>query len=203
VSAADDWARWGVLTHRYPESREAYRRDRMVADPAATAATIKALTPVHISSALAAAAGPAAPADAVNPLVAEIARSRPALFRVASAEAPPPTLFVSGDLPPFVASGDERVLAALPRPPTARHAVAAATTAAEALAIVEDVSGPRGEWAAAEYAGHPGRADCEQRVRAWAIGPPGQTRLDRQHIAQADQDAMEAELYRDLFGPDR
>jgi hypothetical protein len=203
MTLADDWAEWGRATHRYPASRVEYWRAQMEADPAATVATIKALTSVHIPSAVA--AGPPAPAGGVNPLVAEIARSRPALFRLASAEGPPPDMFVSGPVPPFVASGDERILAALPRIPwQARHAVASATTAAEALAIVEDVSGPDGELAAAKYAGHAGVRDYEQRVRDWATGRlTALSSLERQQVSQADRDTMEAELYREMFGPDR
>jgi hypothetical protein len=148
--------------------------------------------------------GARGPAADVNPLVAEIARSRPALFAVASAEGPPPTLFVSGDLPPFVASGDERVRAALPRIPwQARHAVAGERDGARALAIVEDVSGPDGEVAASAYAGHPGVREYERRVKDWARGPAGLSQYDRQGLDRADADAMAAVLYDDLFPPDR
>jgi hypothetical protein len=147
--------------------------------------------------------GSRGPAADVNPLVAELARSQPALFAVASAEGPPPTLFASGDLPPFVASGDERVRAALPRIPwQARHAVAGERDGARALAIVEDVSGPAGDVAADAYAGHPGVGAYQDRVRAWARGPAGLSQYDRQGLDRADADAMAAELYRDLF-PER
>jgi hypothetical protein len=94
------------------------------------------------------------------------------VYALASAEAPPPTMFGAGDLPSFTASGiDPGVLAGIPW--TARHAAAAAPTTAAAYAIIEEVSGPDGDLEAARYAGHGACRDYQNRVRSWAIGPVG------------------------------
>ena len=89
-------------------------------------------------SAAAAAASVAPTGDGYrrNPLVDDLARRNPAVYSAASAEGPPPTLFVSGDLPPFCASGlDPAELLKVPW--RARHALAAAPTIAAAYAIMD------------------------------------------------------------------
>ena len=90
----------------------------------------------------AAAPGGADPAlYAANPILYEMRRDRPALVRAAMADDPnPPTLFESGDLPPFTASGlPPSVLAGLPWP--LRRPVAEAGTLKDAYALVEKYAG--------------------------------------------------------------
>jgi hypothetical protein len=189
----------------------------MSADPQGTAAIIKSLWPVpadlaasmdNISRysaaapqyAAAAASFPAGDEYRANPLVDDIRRSRPALYAVAAAEAPPPSLFNSGDLPVYTASGVEpATLARLPW--QARHAVASAPTTAEAYQIIEAVSGEDGDILAHLYGDHPGVRQYENRVRTWAMGPSGLSKADRQQIYQADAEAMTEELFRDLYPP--
>jgi len=43
---------------------------------------------------------------AANPIVDGLQAKNPATYAAALADGPPPTLFESGDLPPFTASGD-------------------------------------------------------------------------------------------------
>lgn len=214
---SEDIVDWGVRTRRYPAARADYWRGRMSADPQGTAAIIKSLWPVPADLAAsmdnisrrsgappqytaAAASFPAGDAYRANPLVDDLRRSRPALYAMAAAEAPPPSLFNSGDLPVYTASGVEpATLARLPW--QARHAVASAPTTAEAYRIIEEVSGVDGEFAAHLYGDHPGVRQYENRVRAWAMGPPGLGKADRQQLNEADAEAMTEELFRDLFPP--
>jgi e3 binding domain len=134
-----------------------------------------------------------------NPLVDDLRRSRPALYAVAAREGTPPTLFNSGDLPLATGSGlSPAVLARVPW--MARHAAASAPTA-EAYRIIEEVTGPDGDIAAHAYADHPGVRQYGNRVRAWAMGPPGLGKADRQELDRADAEAMTEELFRDLFPP--
>jgi hypothetical protein len=93
---------------------------------------------------------PAAPVarlrSSANPVGARIAEERPTEFaraRTANRE-PEPTLFPSGDLPPFTASGiDPSVLLQVPW--QARVALAGAGTLAEAYKLLNDYGGPEGE----------------------------------------------------------
>ncbi len=84
-----------------------------------------------------AAAAPAAPRDpayARNPLVDEVLRQYPQ-FATRGKVADRPTLFLSGDLPPFTASGiDPTILLNVPW--QARNAVAAAPTMPEAYRLL-------------------------------------------------------------------
>lgn len=96
-----------------------------------------------------------------------------------------PTLFESGDLPPFTASGmDPAVLQKLPW--HARHAVAAAQTLAEAQRMVDDLSGPDGVLSAQVegYSRHPGTGDYLARVRQWAMAG-GTAAVEREEKAAA------------------
>lgn len=107
---------------------------------------------------------------ALNPLV-DRARAE---MRAAGRPAPggaTPTLFPNGqDLPAFTASGIDPS-ALLDVPWQARHALAAAPTAAQAYAIVEQCSGPEAEEVAARaYGLHDGNADYEYRVQQWRLG---------------------------------
>lgn len=74
---------------------------------------------------------------AANPLLYEMRRDRPALVTIAMADDPsPPTLFESGDLPPFTASElPPSVLAGLPWP--LRRPVAEAATLKDAYALLQ------------------------------------------------------------------
>jgi hypothetical protein len=214
---SEDIVDWGVRTRRYSAIRAEYWRGRMSADPQGTAAIIKALWPLPADLAAsmdnlsrhsgvappytaAAASFPAGDGYRANPLVDDIRRSRPALYAMAAAEAPPPSLFNSGDLPVYTASGVEpATLARLPW--QARHAVASAPTTAQAYQIIEAVSGEDGDILAYLYGDHPGVRQYEQRVRAWAMGSPGLGKADRQELDRADAEAMTEELFRDLFPP--
>ena len=112
------------------------------------------------------------PAFALNPLVAKVRAEA-----TAAGEPQPtggaPTLFASGDLPSFCASGlsPETLLQV---PWEARHAMAAAPTQAEAYAILQACTGGD-QGASAEdiafydYSDHPGNADYAQRVRQWQL----------------------------------
>lgn len=101
-----------------------------------------------------------------NPLV-EDARQTCAAYGSAVREAPTPTLFADGDLPPFTASGvDPRELRKVPW--FARHAVAAAASPATVLAAIEhfahDLDDPFGEYQ------HSGAGDYVMRVSNWLRG---------------------------------
>lgn len=113
---------------------------------------------------LAAAGGGArGPLFARNPLVDDARQAEPQ--RAARATGAAPTLFQSGDLPPFTASGiDPQTLLNVPW--QARHAVAAAPTAAEALRLVELLAGDP-DYAALEYGSSGENAAYSERVRAW------------------------------------
>lgn len=115
-----------------------------------------------------AAAAARGPAWARNPLV-DVARqmvaSTPGAPRLGGA--PPPTLFVSGDLPPFTSSGvDPQTL--LEVPAAARHPMAEAETPAAAMAILNAYAGPNGGAAAAnDFRWLDGNLDYEGRVLEW------------------------------------
>lgn len=102
-----------------------------------------------------------------NPLVDDIRQADPALHRAASSEGPAPTLFQTGDLPIFIASGtDPAVLLRLPW--QARH-TAAAADAAELTELLEQYANqPAG--AAYAFADHPGNREYRARVHDWLSG---------------------------------
>lgn len=105
------------------------------------------------------------PADyELNPLVEQL------LPTGITVEQGTPTLFTSGDLPPFCASGIPPA-DLLGVPWLGRHAVATAGTEAEARQLIEAMSGLNGAVVArseTSIAGHPGNADYRSRVREWA-----------------------------------
>jgi hypothetical protein len=107
------------------------------------------------------------PVYARNPLVDEVRRTRPQASLPAASDAP--TLFHSGDLPPFTASGiDPKILLNVPW--QARHPVAAAPTTAHAYALLDQYTGPEAEIAAAlNFGGHPGNVAYKARVRNWLV----------------------------------
>ncbi len=111
---------------------------------------------------------PAHPAGAsANPLLTAARGHTPDRVVRASAQGPAPTLFPSGDLPAFTASGiDPKALMAAPW--QARHAIAAAPTTAEAYRLLDDYSGPEGAVAAElEQGHHPGNQFYAGLMRAW------------------------------------
>lgn len=112
-------------------------------------------------------------AGGLNPLLEDAAQTHPC-YPVAMTEAEPPTVFNSGDLPPFLASGlDPKVLLDLPW--QARHAAAASESRAEVLAMIEACAADPAD--AGNYE-HPGRIDFESRMSAWLVGP-GQSADDQ------------------------
>lgn len=108
------------------------------------------------------------PAYRINPLVEDIFAGRPALYRNSVRAAEMPTLFPSGDLPVYTASGIDPTML-LDVPWSARHAVAAARTQAEAYDLIQSVSGPDGEGMAqvTGLANNSGNREYQMRVDAW------------------------------------
>jgi hypothetical protein len=100
----------------------------------------------------------------VNPLIEDYEQINAATLTHARAEGPEPTLFESGDLPPFTASGvDPEVLNRLPY--TARHAAAAEPSAATVLGMIEQY----GNDPTIEFE-HQGLGEYRQRVTRWLSG---------------------------------
>jgi hypothetical protein len=107
------------------------------------------------------------PAFALNP------RADAARMQLASAGVRPsgaaPTLFASGDLPAFTASGVP-VESLLDVPWQARHAMAAAATPADAYTIVTECQGADAEQTAQMlYGSHQGNAAYAERVEQWRL----------------------------------
>lgn len=196
-AAGDDVVSWAVATGRLGESRAGWWRAQL-ASGAVSAEQLRALTPVPLDKEPAPARSrqplnlatvveptPTTDAYARNPLL-DAARARdPQSVAAASRRATAPTLFGSGDLPPFTASGiDPSVLLRVPW--QARHPVAAAPTTAAAFRLVE-VYGDRDTAAAdaaVEFGPHPGNVDYQTRVKNWLVGG-----LD------------DAQLYDNVYGP--
>ncbi|MFD1547710.1 E3 binding domain-containing protein [Nonomuraea guangzhouensis] len=163
----------------FARRREA-RRQSATSAPSPSAARPK--TPPQRRTAPAAATG----VYAANPLIVQ-ARAEPGgKRRVAAAEgqAPAPTLFLSGDLPAFTASGvDPDELTKVPW--YARHHLASLSDKAAVEQLVRDYSGPDGDVMAQTdgVAGHRGNHDYADRMREW---------LDRGDVAaaQASQDRL-------------
>lgn len=107
-----------------------------------------------------------------NPLVDELRQADPETYAEASKRGPAPTLFTTGDLPLFTASGiDPALLNQLPW--VARHAAAKAP-AAEATAIFEEyAAADQSTWARAQSVLEAGAMAYHARVDAWA-NPDGQ-----------------------------
>ncbi len=102
-----------------------------------------------------------------NPLLEDLRQALPDVYAIATRQAPPPTLFEVGDLPPFTASGvDPAVLLDLPW--HLRHEAAAATSAGTVLALLEATAhDPDGyPWGAP----HVGVTEYVNRMTAWAAG---------------------------------
>jgi hypothetical protein len=111
-----------------------------------------------------------------NPLVALAMLGSPGRVAAASSD-PVPTLFQTGDLPPFCASGiDPKLLLQVPW--QARHALAAAPTQAAAYRLLQEYSGPEAEDAAEiDFGQSFENADYERRVREWQV-----TGMSEQHL---------------------
>jgi hypothetical protein len=150
-----------------------------------------------------------------NPLLDE-ARAMPNGARlIANAvknDAGVPTLFSSGDLPVFTASGiDPSALLAVPW--YVRHTVAAEPSRGQAYELLERYSGPEGEVTAQlDGAGvHPGNYDYQARVTEWlmrgetAAGEQARARewqagVEARRRARSPQDMTPAEAYDRAFG---
>jgi hypothetical protein len=106
---------------------------------------------------------------AVNPGVDDAAARGLFSAAVKASGGAVPTLFSSGDLPAFTASGiSPNLLAQVPWP--SRHAVAAAPTVQEAEEIMAAATGPDGWVAAAmEHVHHRANQDYQQRVQDWVM----------------------------------
>jgi pyruvate/2-oxoglutarate dehydrogenase complex dihydrolipoamide acyltransferase (E2) component len=109
-----------------------------------------------------------------NALAEEARQANPALYALASATEPAPTLFASGDLPPFTASGiDPRELLRLPW--RARHAAAQEQERAAVHRIFEactssGLTHDDVDLIASEWGGTVGNAEYRQRIRNWLSG---------------------------------
>jgi len=100
-----------------------------------------------------------------NPLLDDAEQAQPALAAVArKTNGPPPTLFESGDLPPFTASGvDPQHLMRLPF--RTRHAAATEPSPAAVLRMVE-THGPDPD----AQAPSPGLDEYRNRMSGWLRG---------------------------------
>lgn len=109
-----------------------------------------------------------------NPLVDD-ARQASGAYAAAAAEAPPPTLFASGDLPLFVASGAAPEML-LQLPWVIRHPAAVADAQTFARLLERYMGADGADCAAMDY-GPTGQIDqgnqeYRHRVQMWLIGPP-------------------------------
>jgi hypothetical protein len=133
---------------------------------------------------------------AANPLLYQMRRDRPALVTVAMADNPdPPTLFESGDLPPFTASGlPPSVLAGLPWP--LRRPVAEAATLKAAYALVDKYAADPA-LALTDLA--PARANLPyvQAMSAWLAGG---AELGQEPPPQERSPYSVEQLHSELFG---
>jgi 2-oxoacid dehydrogenase-like protein with E3 subunit-binding domain len=111
-----------------------------------------------------------------NPLVDDFRQANPGIYQQAVGEGEPPTLFESGDLPPFTASGvDPQMLNRLPW--QVRHAAARATDRGEVQQMFEEYapSGSRDRddklaMAEIDHGGDDGNVAYQQRVTRWGSG---------------------------------
>lgn len=134
-------------------------------------------------------------ATARNPLVDQV-RAAARAQQLPSPAGAPPELFVTGATPAFTASGipPETVLQA---PWPARHAMASAPTASEAMAILTECSVPDGaETAQMLYGSHPGNQDYADRVEDWRVASltDHQLAVEPGPAATAERQRREAEL---------
>lgn len=188
-------------------------RDRL-ANGQATEQTLASLTPVDLGPLMAMqdrAMGPQPirPAAAVamnssNPLVDGHRASNPTLTARAMRNSPPPTLFPTGDLPAFTASGvDPQALLQVPW--QVRHAVARASTTTEAYAMLDQYGGPDGAHLVGDdVATEPANREYERRVQEWIGAAMTEDEVMASLGYAADDEAKAAR--RDpavQYGPDR
>jgi hypothetical protein len=121
---------------------------------------------------------------ALNPLLEDLRQLDAQWAAAAERTATPPTLFDSGDLPPFTASGlDPTELLRVPY--GARHALARAGRE-EALRLVEDAAHLGAEAAQTLYAGPEVHAYAE-RMRRWAVDGMPEDQLYAQQATRPAQ----------------
>jgi hypothetical protein len=128
---------------------------------------------------------------ALNPLLEIETQNRPNLVNLAKSEAPAPTMWATGDLPPFTVSGlDPEMLRYVPW--QARHAAAAEPDKAKVLKMIEN--NPETVEQETTLQEHEGLAAYRQRMQRWLAG----------HDKPKDSGLTEAEeedLYQKIFGP--
>jgi hypothetical protein len=127
---------------------------------------------------------------ALNPLLEIETRNRPNLVEIAKTEAPVPTMWATGDLPPFTASGiDPEMLRYVPW--QARHAAAAEPDKAKVLGMIDNFQG------AAEQdiieVEHEGLAAYRVRMQRWMAG------FDKPKDAPMSQQEQD-DLYEKIYG---
>ncbi|MFF0249656.1 E3 binding domain-containing protein [Streptosporangium sandarakinum] len=132
-----------------------------------------------------------------NPLVAAALAGPGGKQLAAHASTAPPTLFSTGDLPPFTASGIAPS-ALLSVPWFARHAVAAEKSPEKAAEMLEAFSGPDGDVAARvdnRVVNHEANYDYRLRVEQWQMAAAqavGLAEWEREYAAQAQRAAAAA-----------
>lgn len=173
--AAEALIQGAINAGKVPESRRGHWEAEYARDPAGTTAVIGQLAALPEMAAAPAPSGGQGWAErmrvaALDP-VARLRATNPQVWRMASREGPPPTAFPEGDVPRMTVSGvDPGVLAGLP---WQARIVAAHVSAVEVRRIIDEVSGPGGDLAAADlYGSHPAVRAFEQRVYDWAKGQP-------------------------------
>lgn len=173
----------GALIHVAKQRREAAEAEAAQRQIAASVAAASA----HAAPRVAA----NGPAYALNPR-ADAARQVLAEANIAPKSAPP-TLFASGDLPTFTASGIP-VDRLLDVPTQARHALASALTQAAAFEIYskctegEPEINVNAEQSASEYADHPGNLAYGKRVAEWQKAEAEAAIDEDAWLAQFDRD---------------
>ncbi|MDR6439093.1 hypothetical protein J2790_004268 [Paenarthrobacter nicotinovorans] len=127
---------------------------------------------------------------ALNPLYELELQERPHLVEAATSESLPPTMWATGDLPPFTASGlDPEMLRHVPW--QARHAAAAEPDRAKVLGMIENYQGGNEQ----EIIGieHEGLAAYRQRMNDWLSG---KNRPKDKPLTAEEAD----ELYKSVYG---
>ncbi len=128
-----------------------------------------------------------------NPLLDDAEQAQPALAAVAhTSNGEPPTLFESGPLPPFTASGvDPQHLTRLPF--RTRHAAATESSPAAVLRMVE-THGPNPD----AQAPSPGLDEYRNRMSGWLRGT--WTNPNAPAVDASTRAAAEGDLYDSMFG---
>ncbi|YCK81225.1 hypothetical protein M1D89_19470 [Arthrobacter sp. D3-18] len=127
---------------------------------------------------------------ALNPLYELELQQRPDLVEIAIKEAPIPTMWATGDLPPFTASGiDPEMLRHVPW--QARHAAAAEPDRAKVLGMIDNYQG--GAEQDIIEVEHEGLAAYRVRMQRWMAG------FDKPKDAPMSQQEQD-ELYNQIYG---